>query len=292
MSDNDSESVTWEPIHSTPTANRDSFIEERDRETLSRIATSLRSRSISIHESAGPSKRPAVIDPSDPALDPDSPEFDHYKWAQATIDAFDKTAVKTRRQGVLFRNLTVSGSGSVLQFQKTVATTFLFPFYMATRATRAIQGQNETQERPVLRSFDGVLTSGELLLVLGRPGSGCSTFLKTITGHLDGLKLSQDSHIHYNGLDLEKMVKEYRGEVAYNQEVDIHFPHLTVGETLEFAGYARAPHQRGQDMSRDEYVKTVVQVIMAVFGLSHTYTTKVGDNFVRGVSGGERKRVR
>lgn len=30
---------------------------------------------------------------------------------------------------------------------------------------------------------------------------------------------------------------------------------------------------------------------MAVFGLSHTYNTKVGNDFVRGVSGGERKRV-
>lgn len=30
---------------------------------------------------------------------------------------------------------------------------------------------------------------------------------------------------------------------------------------------------------------------MAVFGLSNTYNTKVGNDFVRGVSGGERKRV-
>lgn len=30
---------------------------------------------------------------------------------------------------------------------------------------------------------------------------------------------------------------------------------------------------------------------MAVCGLSHTYNTKVGNDFVRGVSGGERKRV-
>jgi ABC-type multidrug transport system ATPase subunit len=30
---------------------------------------------------------------------------------------------------------------------------------------------------------------------------------------------------------------------------------------------------------------------MAVFGLTHTYNTKVGDDFIRGVSGGERKRV-
>ena len=32
-------------------------------------------------------------------------------------------------------------------------------------------------------------------------------------------------------------------------------------------------------------------VIMAVFGLTHTFNTKVGNDFVRGVSGGERKRV-
>jgi ABC-type multidrug transport system ATPase subunit len=44
-------------------------------------------------------------------------------------------------------------------------------------------------------------------------------------------------------------------------------------------------------MSRAEYAKYMAQIIMAVFGLSHTYNTRVGDDFVRGVSGGERKRV-
>lgn len=44
-------------------------------------------------------------------------------------------------------------------------------------------------------------------------------------------------------------------------------------------------------MTRDEFAKYTAQVVMAVFGLSHTYNTKVGNDFVRGVSGGERKRV-
>jgi ATP-binding cassette, subfamily G (WHITE), member 2, PDR len=30
---------------------------------------------------------------------------------------------------------------------------------------------------------------------------------------------------------------------------------------------------------------------MAMYGISHTNNTKVGNDFVRGVSGGERKRV-
>lgn len=44
-------------------------------------------------------------------------------------------------------------------------------------------------------------------------------------------------------------------------------------------------------MTRKEYVETLTRVVMSVFGLSHTYHTKVGSEFVRGVSGGERKRV-
>jgi ABC-type multidrug transport system permease subunit len=44
-------------------------------------------------------------------------------------------------------------------------------------------------------------------------------------------------------------------------------------------------------MSREERAKYVTQVVMAVYGLSHTYNTKVGNEFIRGVSGGERKRV-
>jgi ATP-binding cassette subfamily G (WHITE) protein 2 (PDR) len=66
---------------------------------------------------------------------------------------------------------------------------------------------------------------------------------------------------------------------------------LTVGQTLEFAAAARTPTHRLNGQSRAEFSKHIAQVVMAVFGLSHTYNTKVGDDFVRGVSGGERKRV-
>lgn len=44
-------------------------------------------------------------------------------------------------------------------------------------------------------------------------------------------------------------------------------------------------------MTRAEFVQYVARVVMAAFGLSHTYNTKVGNDFIRGVSGGERKRV-
>ncbi|KAG9805853.1 pleiotropic drug resistance protein, ABC superfamily, partial [Aureobasidium melanogenum] len=87
------------------------------------------------------------------------------------------------------------------------------------------------------------------------------------------------------------MTKEFKGEVVYNQEVDKHFPHLTVGQTLEHAAALRVPNMPLEGRSRKEMIQHMVQVIMAVYGLSHTYNTKVGNDFVRGVSGGERKRV-
>ncbi|KAJ3480239.1 hypothetical protein NLG97_g8116 [Lecanicillium saksenae] len=147
------------------------------------------------------------------------------------------------------------------------------------------------EHKQILHNFNGILKPGELLVVLGRPGSGCSTMLKSICGELHGLKLSDDTHIHYNGVGQKQMMKEFKGETSYNQEVDKHFPHLTVGQTLEFAATVRTPQERIQGMTRKEYAKYMVKVVMAAFGLSHTYNTKVGDDFVRGVSGGERKRV-
>jgi ABC-type multidrug transport system permease subunit/ABC-type nitrate/sulfonate/bicarbonate transport system ATPase subunit len=112
-----------------------------------------------------------------------------------------------------------------------------------------------------------------------------------MTGEVHGLNLDKDSVIHYNGIPQSRMIKEFKGELVYNQEVDRHFPHLTVGQTLEFAAASRTPSHRFQGMSRAEFAKYVAQITMAIFGLSHTYNTRVGDDFIRGVSGGERKRV-
>lgn len=66
---------------------------------------------------------------------------------------------------------------------------------------------------------------------------------------------------------------------------------MTVGQTLEFAASVRTPSHRIAGLSRKEYARYIAQVVMAVYNLSHTYNTKVGNDFVRGVSGGERKRV-
>lgn len=93
------------------------------------------------------------------------------------------------------------------------------------------------------------------------------------------------------GVPWDVMHSRFRGEVIYQAETDIHFPQLTVGQTLMFAALGRTPKNRLPGVSRQEYARHVRDAVMAVFGISHTINTRVGNDYVRGVSGGERKRV-
>lgn len=211
------------------------------------------------------------IELGDAVLDPTSDKFEHYKWARMMLRVSDRQGVTMRKSmGVVFERLSVSGQGSALQYQDNVGSLLLAPF----RPREHLSCGRRVPQKQILHDFDGVLKSGELLIVLGRPGSGCSTFLKSISGELHGLKLGTNSDIQYNGIPMEKMHKEFKGEVLYNQEIDKHFPHLTVGQTLEFAAAARTPELRLSGISRARFAKYITQVAMAVLGLAHTCNTK------------------
>ncbi|CAG8910041.1 unnamed protein product [Penicillium egyptiacum] len=258
------------------------LIDQVDVETLTRIATQRSRRQSTL----GTTDNLAILAQQDPSLDPQSGKFDLQKWLKAAFNDINREGHSGHRADVVFKHLNVYGSGAALQFQDTVTSTLTAPF----RLPQIIR-ESKSPQRRILKDFNGLLKSGELLLVLGRPGAGCSTLLKSMTGELHGLNLDKESVIHYNGIPQSRMIKEFKGELVYNQEVDRHFPHLTVGQTLEFAAATRTPAHRFQDMSRAEFAKYMAQIVMAIFGLSHTYNTRVGDDFIRGVSGGERKRV-
>lgn len=87
------------------------------------------------------------------------------------------------------------------------------------------------------------------------------------------------------------MRSSFRGDVLYNAEIDCHLAHLTVGETLSFASSAHSLRHVPGGVTRSQADTMMRDVMMSIFGISHTVDTRVGDDFVRGVSGGERKRV-
>ncbi|PSR83352.1 ABC-2 type transporter [Coniella lustricola] len=262
------------------------MMNEADTQEMRRIATALSRRESTATHAAGATAQVFKYDTTDSTLQPDSPSFDASKWLRHYLAQLEIEGIKPMRLDVLFKDVTVAGTGSALQLQETVGSALSTPL----RPVELLNSRSKTP-RKILHSFDGLLRSGELLIVLGRPGSGCSTFLKTLCGELQGLNVDDTSDISFSGIPSKQMAKEFKGELIYNQEVDKHFPHLTVGQTLEFAAAVRTRREAISGMSHTEYCKLQARVAMAICGLSHTYNTKVGDDFVRGVSGGERKRV-
>jgi ATP-binding cassette, subfamily G (WHITE), member 2, PDR len=227
--------------------------------------------------------------PEGSPLDPTSNAFVAKKWLSNLIGfvAKDPERYPYRFAGLSFRNLDAYGFRRHSDYQKTVGNIFLEVGHLF----RSLAGTGK-QKVQILKDFDGIVENGQMLLVLGRPGSGCSTLLKTISGDTDGFYIDEHSQLNYQGVSSRQMHTQFRGEAIYMAENDVHFPQLTVGQTLLFAAKARAPRDYTfPEVTRDMYGAHMRDVIMATFGLRHTLNTNVGSDIVPGVSGGERKRV-
>lgn len=109
-----------------------------------------------------------------------------------------------------------------------------------------------------------------MLLVLGRPGSGCSTFLKAVTNKREAFA-GVDGDVSYGGIPASEQIRNYRGEVNYNEEDDQHFPTLTVNQTLDFSLLNKTREHEKED------IPVIINALLKMFGISHTKYTLVGD---------------
>ena len=81
-------------------------------------------------------------------------------------------------------------------------------------------------------------------------------------------------------------------EVTNEVPDDVHFPALTVNQTIKFALRNKVPREREEHLEeKQQYVRQTKNSILGSLGIGHTVKTKVGNEFIRGVSGGKRKRV-
>ncbi|KJZ75242.1 hypothetical protein HIM_05436 [Hirsutella minnesotensis 3608] len=242
-------------------------------------------RSYSRSSAAVTGKNPFLAGPESP-LNPASSNFSGREWAKAVVDMVSRTGGGFRNAGVCFQHLNVHGFGEATDYQKDVGNVWL----SAASFLRRVTGSGR-QRIDILRQFDGLVRNGEMLVVLGPPGSGCSTMLKTIAGEMNGIHVGEGSYFNYQGIAAQEMHSRHRGEAIYTAEVDVHFPQLSVGDTLTFAARARQPRQLPEGITKHAFANHLRDVVMAMFGISHTVNTRVGNEYVRGVSGGERKRV-
>jgi ABC-type multidrug transport system ATPase subunit len=192
--------------------------------------------------------------------------------------------MKGRRLGVTWQNLSVQVKEASVAVKHNVLS----------QCNLIGQFRTLTHKPPlktILEDSHGCVKPGEMLLVLGRPGSGCTTLLKLLANRRLGYE-GVSGDIHFGSMDHKEALK-YRSQIVLNTEEEIFFPTLTVGQTMDFATKLKVPSFRPQryQESTTKYHQDMKTFLMNAMGISHTVDTKVGNEYVRGVSGGERKRV-
>ncbi|KAK1311944.1 putative pleiotropic drug resistance protein 7 [Acorus calamus] len=173
---------------------------------------------------------------------------------------------------------------------------------------------NRKKPIAVLHDVSGIIKPRRMTLVLGPPGSGKTSLLLALAGKLSSdLKVS--GRVTYNGHGLNEFVPERTA--AYISQHDLHIGEMTVRETLAFSARCQGVGTRYDmlvELSRREkeanikpdpdidiFMKSVslggqeanvmTDYILKILGLDICADTMVGDEMIRGISGGQRKRV-
>ncbi|XP_057486522.1 ABC transporter G family member 7-like isoform X1 [Actinidia eriantha] len=149
--------------------------------------------------------------------------------------------------------------------------------------TCSLSDKSSKAVRFLLKDLSGEAKPGRLLAIMGPSGSGKTTLLNVLAGqtvasprlHLSGL-------LEVNGRPISNRSFKF----AYVRQEDLFFSQLTVRETLSLAAELQLQEISSVE-ERDEYVNNLLFKI----GLVSCADSRVGDAKVRGISGGEKKRL-
>ncbi|RLN90435.1 hypothetical protein BBJ28_00016751, partial [Nothophytophthora sp. Chile5] len=208
---------------------------------------------------------------------------------------------------VRFNNLSISAT--VFASSHSDAKSQLPTLYNSVKKSLAKFNSNKySAEKVILKNASGVFKPGTITLLLGQPGSGKSSLMKVLSGRFPLEKnVTVEGDITYNGQMQKEIMKRLPQFVAYVTQRDKHFPTLTVKETLEFAhafcdgGVSKRTKElisKGTPEANTAALEALSalyahypEVVMKQLGLENCQDTIVGNGMLRGVSGGERKRV-
>ncbi|KAK9727139.1 hypothetical protein RND81_05G260600 [Saponaria officinalis] len=244
----------------------------------------------------------------------DTSEQDNYKLVSGVKDRIRKVGLELPNVEVRFEDLSVTAevqTGSralptLINYARDTIEVLLtsLRLYRPRRYTLTI-----------LNNVSGVLKPGRMTLLLGPPGSGKSSLLLALAGKLEST-LKKSGNITYNGYGMNEFC--VRRTSAYISQTDSHIAELTVRETFDFAARCQGARDAFsaymKDLVRlekqsnirpspeiDAFMKASsygakrhsisTDYLLKVLGLDICADTIVGSDMVRGVSGGQRKRV-
>ncbi|KAK3945683.1 putative brefeldin a resistance protein [Diplogelasinospora grovesii] len=242
------------------------------------------------HTHKGDVENGKLVDTETPSSEQSVEEqFDLEAALRGGLDAEREAGIRPKHIGVYWDGLTVKGMSGSTNFVKTFPDAFIDFFDYITPVKNLLGLGKKGVEATLLDNFRGVCKAGEMVLVLGKPGSGCTTFLKNIANQRYGYT-SVTGDVLY-GPFTAKEFRQYRGEAVYNAEDDLHHATLSVEQTLGFALDVKIPGKLPAGITKQHLKEEVITLMLKMFNIEHTRNTVMGGHFVRGVSGGERKRV-
>lgn len=151
------------------------------------------------------------------------------------------------------------------------------------RVTCALKNKRGDMARFLLSNLSGEAKPGRLLALMGPSGSGKTTLLNVLAGQLSASpSLHLSGYLYVNG----QPMSQGGYKIAYVRQEDIFFSQLTVRETLSLAAELQLP-----DTMSPERKEKYVNDLLFRLGLVNSADSIVGDAKVRGISGGEKKRL-
>ncbi|KAL1532459.1 ABC transporter G member 32 [Salvia divinorum] len=241
-----------------------------------------------------------------------SVEEDMEGFLRRVRQRFDAVGLEFPKVEVRFENLKVDALVHVGSRALPTIPNFIFDMTETfLRQLRIFSGGR--QKLSILNNINGIIRPSRLTLLLGPPSSGKTTFLLALAGRL-APSLQTSGKVTYNGHSLEEFTPQRTS--AYASQQDLHISEMTVREVLEFAGSCQGAGFKHEilmellrrekiaeicpDQELDIFIKAVllgqqtsilVEYIMKILGLDICADTLVGDEMLKGISGGQKKRL-
>lgn len=135
--------------------------------------------------------------------------------------------------------------------------------------------------RRLLQGLNGFAEPGRIMAIMGPSGSGKSTLLDSLAGRL-ARNVVKTGNVLLNG---KKGRIDY-GIIAYVTQEDVMLATLTVRETITYSAHLRLP----SDTTKED-INDIVNGTLMSMGLQDCADTIIGSWHLRGISGGEKKRL-
>ncbi|XP_027916472.1 pleiotropic drug resistance protein 1-like isoform X2 [Vigna unguiculata] len=240
-------------------------------------------------------------------------EEDNEKFLLKLRERIDRVGIDLPAIEVRFENLNVEAEARVGNRALPTFTNFMVNIVEGLLNSLCILRSSKQHIR-ILQDVSGIIKPGRMTLLLGPPSSGKTTLLLALAARLDP-KLKFSGKVTYNGHGVDEFVPQRTA--AYVNQNDLHIAELTVRETLAFSARVQGVGTRYDllaELSRrekqenimpdsdiDVYMKAVAtegqkanlitDYILRILGLEICADTVVGNAMLRGISGGQKKRL-